>query len=60
MINDHPYISFHFSKIFLLIISVFFVNKVINLRRTCAARVTVVVSCVCVSVRTCYSGSMCD
>ena len=29
----------------------------INPRRTCAERVTVVVSCVCMSVRTLYSGS---
>ena len=30
---------------------------VINPRRACAERVTVVVSCVCMSVRTRYSGS---
>ena len=32
-------------------------SSIINPRRACAERVTVVVSCVCVSVRTRYSGS---
>ena len=39
---------------------VFYCNIFINPRRGCAARVTVVVLCVCVSVWTRYSGSTRD
>ena len=39
---------------------VFYCNIFINPRRACAARVTVVVLCVCVSVRTRYFGSTRD